>query len=179
MTNLYKIFRKSVDPQPFKVKGLSISKNCLRYECAFKTKKPRDTTFLCEAKKYIKRVIWEDPWQVQSIVILQKFLKMLITTFKQWLKKSIFTSKIQRTFLERLNKFTLFHTTHTFTLFHLLSLDVKSSCTNVLNAEGIKSYKTSLENYSKQNISTKVITTSLELILTLSNLCSIAKTTCR
>ena len=85
----------------------------------------------------------------------------------------------QKILNKRLNKFTLFHTTHTFTLFHLLSLDVKSSCTNVLNAEGIKSYKTSLENYSKQNVSTKVITTSLELILTLSNLCSIAKTTCR
>ena len=49
---------------------------------------------------------------------------------------------------------------------YLFSLDVKSLYTNIPNAEGIKS---SLEKYSKQTASTKVITTFLALILTLNN----------
>ena len=52
---------------------------------------------------------------------------------------------------------------------YLFSLDVKSLYTNIPNAEGIKSVKTSLEKYSKQTASTKVITTFLALILTLNN----------
>ena len=52
---------------------------------------------------------------------------------------------------------------------YLVSLDIKSLYTNIPNAEGIKSIKTSLENYSKQTASTKVITTSLTVILTLNN----------
>ena len=52
---------------------------------------------------------------------------------------------------------------------YLVSLDVKSLCTNIPNAEGIKSVKTSLDNYSKRTASTKVITTFLALILTLNN----------
>ena len=49
----------------------------------------------------------------------------------------------------------------------LVSLDVKSLCTNILNTEGIKLVKTSLENYSKQTALTKVITTFLALTLRL------------
>ena len=52
---------------------------------------------------------------------------------------------------------------------YLVSLDVKSLYTNIPNAEGIKSVKTSLENYSKRTASTKVITTFLAVILTLNN----------
>ena len=52
---------------------------------------------------------------------------------------------------------------------YLVSLDVNSLYTNIPNAEGIKSVKTSLENCSKWAASTKVITTFLALILTLSN----------
>ena len=52
---------------------------------------------------------------------------------------------------------------------YLISLDVKSLRTNIPNAEGIKSVKTSLEKYSKRTASTKVITTFLALILTLNN----------
>ena len=52
---------------------------------------------------------------------------------------------------------------------YLVSLDVKSLYTNIPNAEGIKSVKTSLENYSKRTASAKVITTFLALILTLNN----------
>ena len=62
---------------------------------------------------------------------------------------------------------------------YLVSLDVKSLYTNIPNAEGIKSDKTSLEKYSKRTTaSTKVITTFLALILTLI-LFSIAKITYR
>ena len=50
---------------------------------------------------------------------------------------------------------------------YLVSLDVKSLYTNIPNAEGVKSIKTSLENCSKRTASTKVITTFLTLILTL------------
>ena len=52
---------------------------------------------------------------------------------------------------------------------YLVSLDVKSLCTIISNAEGIKSVKTSLEKYSKRSTSTKVITTSWALILTINN----------
>ena len=50
---------------------------------------------------------------------------------------------------------------------YLVSLDLKSLCTNITNAEGIRSVKKSLEKYSKRTASTKVITTFLTLILTL------------
>ena len=88
--------------------------------------------------------------------MLQRFLNMLITNLNQLLKKSHRTFKIQPIFLGRLTKLTLFQTTHT------LPLDVKSLYINIPNAEGIKSVKTSLENYSQQTASTKVITTFLE-----------------
>ena len=52
---------------------------------------------------------------------------------------------------------------------YLVSLDVKSLYTNIPNAEGIKSIKTPLENYSNRTASAKVITTFLALILTLNN----------
>ena len=52
---------------------------------------------------------------------------------------------------------------------YLVSLDVKSLYTNIPSAAEIKSVKTSLEKYSKQTASTKVITKFLELILTLNN----------
>ena len=52
---------------------------------------------------------------------------------------------------------------------YVVSLDVKSSYTNISNADGIKSGKTSLEKYSKRTASSKVITTFLLLILTLNN----------
>ena len=59
---------------------------------------------------------------------------------------------------------------------YLVSQDVKSLYSNIPNAEGIKSVKTSLEKFSKRTASTKVITTFLTLITTLF---SIAKTTYR
>ena len=52
---------------------------------------------------------------------------------------------------------------------YLVSLDVKSSYTNIPNADGIKSGKTWLEKYSKRTASSKVITPFLLLILTLNN----------
>ena len=52
---------------------------------------------------------------------------------------------------------------------YLVSQDVKSLYSNIPNAEGIKSVKTSLEKFSKRTASTKVITTFLTLILTLNN----------
>ena len=52
---------------------------------------------------------------------------------------------------------------------YLVSLDVKSLYTNILNAEGIKSVKTFLEKYSKRIDSAKVINTFVALILTLNN----------
>ena len=52
---------------------------------------------------------------------------------------------------------------------YLVFLDVKLLYANIPIAEGIKSVKTSLENYSKRTASTKVITTFLALILTLNN----------
>ena len=52
---------------------------------------------------------------------------------------------------------------------YLVSLDVKPLYTNIPNAEGLKSVKTSLEKYSKRIASTKVITTFLALKLTLNN----------
>ena len=57
----------------------------------------------------------------------------------------------------------MFQTTHTFLL------DVKSFYTNISNSEGIKSFKTSLEKYSKRPASAKVNATFLALILTLNN----------
>ena len=72
----------------------------------------------------------------------QRLLNMLITNFNQLLKKSHRTFKIQPIFLGKLAKLTLFQSTHT------LSLDVKALRINIPNAEGIKSVKTSLENYS-------------------------------
>ena len=74
--------------------------------------------------------------------MLQRFLNILITNFNQLLKKSHRTFKIQPISLVRLTKLTLFQTTHT------LSLDVKALYTNIPDAEGIKSVKTSRENYS-------------------------------
>ena len=53
---------------------------------------------------------------------------------------------------------------------YLASLDVKPLYTNIPNAEGIKSVKTSLEKHSKRTASTKVITIFLALLLTLNNL---------
>ena len=53
---------------------------------------------------------------------------------------------------------------------YLVSLKLKSLYTNIPNAEGMKSVKTSLEKYSKRTASTKVITTFLALILTLKNI---------
>ena len=52
---------------------------------------------------------------------------------------------------------------------YLVSLDVKSLYSNIINAEGIKYVKTFLEKYSKRTASTKVITTFLALIPTLNN----------
>ena len=86
---------------------------------------------------------------------------MLITSFSQMLKKPHRTSKIQSTFLGRLTKIP----DNTY----LVSVDVASLYINILNAEEIKSVKTSLENYSKRTTSTKVITTFSALIVTLNN----------
>ena len=54
---------------------------------------------------------------------------------------------------------------------YLVSLDVRSFYTSILNCEGIKAIKTSLENFQKKKktVATKVITTFLSLIFTLSN----------
>ena len=53
---------------------------------------------------------------------------------------------------------------------YIVSLDVKLLYINIPNAEEINSVKTSLENYSKQTVLTKVIITFLALILTLNNI---------
>ena len=51
----------------------------------------------------------------------------------------------------------------------LVSLDVKSLYTTILNAEGIKAVKESFDKHSSKNVATKVITIFLALILTLNN----------
>ena len=48
-------------------------------------------------------------------------------------------------------------------------MDLRSLYTNIPNAEGISAVKRAFNNYSKKTASTKVITTFLALILTLSN----------
>ena len=82
---------------------------------------------------------------------------MFIYHFQLIVKKIV--SYVQETtdFLRKINHICAF----------LVSLDVKSLCTNILNTEGIKLVKTSLENYSKQTALTKVITTFLALTLRL------------
>ena len=52
---------------------------------------------------------------------------------------------------------------------YLVSLDVKSLCISVPNAEGIKAVKESFDNHTCKNVVAKVITTFLALILTLNN----------
>ena len=52
---------------------------------------------------------------------------------------------------------------------YLVSLDVISLYKNIPNSEGIKAVKTSLDNFPRKTISTKVITTFLSLNLTLNN----------
>ena len=52
---------------------------------------------------------------------------------------------------------------------YLVSLDVKPLYTNIPNSEGIKAVKTSLDNFRRNTIATKVTTTFLSLILTLNN----------
>ena len=54
-------------------------------------------------------------------------------------------------------------------LSYLVSLDVKSLYTNIPNSKGIKAVKTSFDNFPRKTIATKLITTFLSLILTLSN----------
>ena len=51
----------------------------------------------------------------------------------------------------------------------LVTLNVKPLYTSIPNAEGKKAVKISHENFTKNTIATKVITTFLALILTLSN----------
>ena len=82
---------------------------------------------------------------------------MFIYHFQLIVKKIV--SYVQETtdFLRKINHICAF----------LVSLDVKSLYTNILNTEGIKLVKTSLENYSKQTALTKVITTFLALTLRL------------
>ena len=54
---------------------------------------------------------------------------------------------------------------------YLVSLDAKHLYTNIPNSDGIKAVKTSLDNFPKKTIATKVITTFLSLILSLKQLC--------
>ena len=53
--------------------------------------------------------------------------------------------------------------------YYLVLLDVKSLYTNIPNSKGIKVMKTSLDNFPKKAITTKVVTTFQSLIITLSN----------
>ena len=82
---------------------------------------------------------------------------MFIYHFQLIVKKIV--SYVQETtdFLRKINHICAF----------LVSLDVKSLYTNILNTEGIKLVKTTLENYSKRTALTKVITTFLALTLRL------------
>ena len=86
---------------------------------------------------------------------------MLITTFNQEIPSYV-QDKID--FLRKINQIDFVPDSS-----YLVSLDVKSLYTNIPNAEGLKSVKTSLEKYSKRTASTKVITTFLALKLTLNN----------
>ena len=52
---------------------------------------------------------------------------------------------------------------------YIVTMDVRSLYTNILNAEGISAVKRAFDNYSKKTTTTKVITTFLALILTLNN----------
>ena len=52
---------------------------------------------------------------------------------------------------------------------YLVSLDVKSLCTNIPDPEGIKAVKMFLDNHPKQKVAAKVITTFLALNLILNN----------
>ena len=52
---------------------------------------------------------------------------------------------------------------------YLVSLDVKSLYTSIPNAEGIEAVKESFDKHTSKNVTTKVITTFLTLILTLNN----------
>ena len=52
---------------------------------------------------------------------------------------------------------------------YLVTMDVRSWYTNIPNTEGISAVKRAYNNYSKKTTTTKVITTFLALILTLSN----------
>ena len=54
---------------------------------------------------------------------------------------------------------------------YLVSLNAKHLYKNIPNSDGIKAVKTSLDNFPKKTIATKVITTFLSLILTLKQLC--------
>ena len=56
---------------------------------------------------------------------------------------------------------------------YLVTMDVTSLYTKILNAEGTSAVIRAFNNYSKKTTSTKVITTFLALILTLNNLYSI------
>ena len=52
---------------------------------------------------------------------------------------------------------------------YLVTMDVRSLYTNTPNAEGKSAIKRAFDNYTKKTTTTKVITTSLTLILTLNN----------
>ena len=52
---------------------------------------------------------------------------------------------------------------------YLVSLYVRSLYTSIPNSGSIKVVKTSLENFPRRTVATKVITTFLSLILTLNN----------
>ena len=52
---------------------------------------------------------------------------------------------------------------------YLVSMDLRSLYTSILNSEVIKVVKTSLDNFPRRIVATKVITTFLSLILTLNN----------
>ena len=55
---------------------------------------------------------------------------------------------------------------------YLVSLYVRSFYTSIPNSQVIKSVKTSLENFPRRTVATKVITTFLSLILALNNFVS-------
>ena len=52
---------------------------------------------------------------------------------------------------------------------YLLLLDIKLLYISIPNAEGVKAVKKSLDNYPKQTVATKVVTTFLDLILSLNS----------
>ena len=52
---------------------------------------------------------------------------------------------------------------------YLVSQEVKYLYTKIPNSEGIKAVETSLDNFSKKAIASKVLTTFLSLVLTLNN----------